>query len=989
MTTIGLEPRLSLAVTPAPSAHPPSDSQRSAIEAPLGPLLVLAGPGAGKTFCLIERIRHLVEHHRIAPDRICAFTFTNKAAGEIQTRLERTLGDRASRIRTGTIHAFCSELLRNLGSHIGLDSGFGIADEEDQLNILRRIQGPRRWHRHVLTSFSAHRFRGDPLRHSDEELLRRYDRVLSQRNLLDFDLLVLKTQELLERPAAVAQMRERWDAILVDEFQDLNPVQYRIVSELARVHRNIFAVGDYEQSIYSWAGADRSVFTSFLNDFGVGIPIRLRDNRRCPREPFALARRLVSKNTPIFDRSETPEPERESAFPVRALSLETAEAEVGWIIDDLRRDCVEHEIVWGDVALLYRRHDMGQGLETAFLNAGIPCRLAQGRALADDPVIAYVLAALRVIAHPGDDLHREAFFAAVLPRAVLDDARTRAAVNHYTLYGQLQRLGAKLPRAHEEGRQIRLAVANCRNLDAIARRHTALGSLVQELLSRRVGRRRSALEERHDELTDPAGDPSVVRLAERLREARDLGREVHIPLLGGVGIPLKGMVSALGIRRVRCGGAPEPGSVCIAPNETPELGLPLGLFKAAQLVESRDFDSAFRDFTAIDIETTDRFADRSEVVEIAVVRVRDGQIVDSDSATVRPRVPISPDATRTHGFTDAGVADAPFFEAVWPRIRAFCGDDVVVAHNGYDFDFRILRRQVREMGGRFDLCTYDSLPLARDLLPTSRRLSELARVFGIDVGTSHRALDDTRTLAFVLLELEKAKLARARKTALVDLLGHLGVALALLEERSLGAEALIFRTIARPFALGRYSGALEFYESEHGDDESIPTVDEVIEKLGGIEVMARIRAERSADDRYPSAMPRMRRLIEAIPEGPLDAQLTAFLERAVLSRFDGHEPERGRVNLLTLHSTKGLEFSRVYILGVEDAQLPGRHPTKGPPGEEETEEARRLLYVGMTRAKERLVLTRAESRNGQPTGGHQFLDEMELAPHRPGADPSP
>src|SRR5205085_1588240 len=118
-----------------------------------------------------------------------------------------------------------------------------------------------------------------------------------------------------------------------------------------------------------------------------------------------------------------------------------------------------------------------------------------------------------------------------------------------------------------------------------------------------------------------------------------------------------------------------------------------------------------------------------------------------------------------------------------------------------------------------------------------------------------------------------------------------------------------------------YTTCLEAYEREQGDDLSVPTVDDVIERLGGAELMVRIRADKTADERYPAAMVRLRRLMVDIPEGSLESQISAFLERAVLSKWDGHEPERARVNLLTLHSTKGLEFSRVYVVGVEDAQM--------------------------------------------------------------------
>src|SRR5437870_1542796 len=134
-------------LNPSPGARPvvPSESQRLAIEAEFGPVLVLAGPGAGKTYCLAERIRYLVEIRGAHPARICAFTFTNKAAGEIASRLVTHLGPRASDITGGTIHAFCAELLRSHGNRVGVKPGFGIADEDYQRAVLRRLGVPRRW----------------------------------------------------------------------------------------------------------------------------------------------------------------------------------------------------------------------------------------------------------------------------------------------------------------------------------------------------------------------------------------------------------------------------------------------------------------------------------------------------------------------------------------------------------------------------------------------------------------------------------------------------------------------------------------------------------------------------------------------------------------------------------------------------------------------------------------------------------------------------
>jgi superfamily I DNA/RNA helicase len=959
----------------------PSISQREAIEAPPGPLLVLAGPGAGKTFCLIERIRFLIEQRHVSPERICAFTFTNKAAGEIEQRLTRTLGDRGTAVKSGTIHAFCAELLRDCGAAIGLATGFGIADEEYQLTVLRRLEGLRPWHRALLTEFSANRFRGMPLqRHENYSLLERYERFLEKRRMVDFDMLVLKAAKLMERTPAADGIRSRWDVILVDEFQDLNPVQYRIVRELARTHQHVFAVGDHEQSIYSWAGADRRVFKNFLNDFGLAKRVRLEENRRCPCDVFALARRLVSMNVQMFDDLPAPQANRDSSFAPSALSFASDEIERTWIVDDVRRDRSENGHDWSEIALLYRTNEMGEALEGAFLNAGIPCRLARGRAFAEDPVVAYVLAALRVIAYPADDAHRDAFFATVLSPVLYDEARVRAEETRHDLLRQLDRMAGQVSRAAEDGRQVRNALYQWRNLEAIGARHSCLAPLIRDLLSHRVGHRRSVLEENHDDLSDPSEHAEVVRLAERLHDAVERRVPVSLPVLGGVEIPLKGILGGLGYREIRIG--PAPGDVLsIEPNDGRGLGLPLALFKAAQLFESRDFAVAFPDFTAIDLETTSDDVETAEIVEVGAVRVRGGKVREMFTSLVKPRCRISPQATDVHRLREADVAAASPFEDVWPQFRRFCGNDVVTAHNGYDFDFRILKRMVKTLGARFDLRRYDPLMLARDLYGTSCSLANLAHTFGIDTGQRHRALDDARTLAHVVMKLDAAKLARARKTALIQLVGHLGVALALCDERTLCAEAVLLRKLARAHALGRYSGCLEFYEAEALGNESIPSVDELIAKLGGPKLMMKIRADKTADDLYPAAMPRLRRLVERIPDGSLNDQISAFLQCAVLSKWDGHEPERGRVNLLTLHSTKGLEFSRVYIVGSEDAQLPGRNGNREAT-REELEEARRLLYVGMTRVKERLVLTHVESRDGRPSGGHRFLDEMGLVPGR-------
>ncbi|HEY8166408.1 MAG TPA: UvrD-helicase domain-containing protein [Gemmatimonadaceae bacterium] len=962
------------------TAHSPSGSQYAAIAAEPGPLLVLAGPGAGKTYCLIERIRFLIEQRGFDPARICAFTFTNKAAGEIASRLQKTLGSRADRIKRGTIHSFCGELLREFGEQVGLKPGFGIADEEYQLSVLRRVGGYSRWHSVTLKNFTAYRFRGDALQKNDPALYDGYMRFLEKRNLVDFDMLVLKAAELLRIDAVAAAVRTRCDAILVDEFQDLNSVQYSILRALAIGHRNIFVVGDDEQSIYSWAGADPQVFRTFVNDFLINAALQLGENRRCPCEIISLARRLVTNNTPIFSDRKHAESDRSSPFPITALSFATEDAELDWIIDDLRRDRETHALNWGDFALLYRTNEMGYAAESGCITAGIPTRLARGRALSDEPVVGYLVAALRVISDPDDPVHQDHFFKVVLPRSLFDNLRVRSEECKRSMLAYLETKARELPRADGDCKKIWRALYALNNLAALSRQHTSLSALVAELLSHRVGRFATVLEENHDELSDPAENEEVQKLAERILYALRTDRTIWIPRLGGLEIPLKGILAGIGVTNIKLGGSPPPDSVAITESDCKSLGIALSVFKAAQLIRSAAFSNIFLDFTAVDIETTDNDVARAEVVEIAAVRVRNGRVVDRFESLVKPRVPIAEGARMTHGIYEHDVMNAPYFEEVWPRFREFCGRDLVVAHNGYEFDFPILRRMVEAIG-QWDLCPYDTLPLARELRTGSASLPNLARVYEVPRGRSHRAPDDANTLASVFLRLGEEKVARARKTAVNEHLDFLALAFALCEKESLCEEAARLRQLIRVYPFGRRSNCLEFYavERQESGDETLPTVENVIDRLGGETLMMRVRADKSAERRYPVAMRRLRPLIDLFDGKPLSEQITGLLERVALSKMDGAERESARVNLLTLHSTKGLEFSRVYIVGAEDSALPG----DGDKSKRALEEARRLLYVGMTRTKDRLILTRVDARGGKPTGGHRFLDEMGLKPQKP------
>jgi superfamily I DNA/RNA helicase len=970
----------------------PSACQAKAIEAVLGPVLVLAGPGAGKTFCLIERIRYLIEQLDFDPSRICAVTFTNKAAEEIAERLQKALGDRAGGVKGGTLHALCAEILREHGERIGIRRGFGIADDEYQKGVLRRLRVWEKRSGWLLTRFGLHRARGVELAPADLVLFHRYRHHLEQRNLVDFDDLVGRAAELLDAHQDVAeQVSARWDYLLVDEFQDLTPQQYSVVRRLAGSHRNLFVVGDDEQSVYSWTGADPRVLRRFLNDFLLDATVVLDENRRTARQIFAAARRLLRHNPSLFD-DKVLRAERESPYGVSAVGFPDEHAEASWLLADLVADQRSSALGWGEYGVLYRRHEIGDALEAELLRAGIPCRLAAGRALQDDPVVQYLVAALRVISDPDDPLRQEAFVRVVLPPTLWAGILSGSEQAKQQPLAWMRTVAKRAGRDDEDARKLRRADYALQNLPALARRHQQISGLVEELLSQRVGTYQTVLEDRHDELTDPKSDVAIVALADQLSGSLHGRRGVWLPRVGGLELALSGLLLRAGVTSVGyLGGSKSPRAddVIVTEKDGGRSGLALGVFKALQMLHAGALRDAFRDFVTVDLETTDRDTSTCDIVELGAVRVRDGKVVDEYHQLVRPRVAMTEGARRTHGITDEELRDQPTLDQIWPAFLEFCGDDVLVAHNGNGFDFPILRRLGADLPGGGSFTTFDSLPLARSLHPGSRKLEDLAHAFEIEPGQAHRATDDARALALVFLRLQAEKLARARKTALVHALDYLGLALALSDPAALTDEAKLLLPIARAFALGRFSDCLEHYRLEraaYGADDS-PTIEEVIELLGGQRKLEQYRKEKRADERYPAAMARLRRLLDAASDAPLAEQLRELLDRIALSRSDAAEKEPDllhRVNLLTLHSTKGLEFSRVYIVGAEDSQLPGIPRDGREPAEEEVQEARRLLYVGMTRAKDRLVLTRAERRKELPTGGHRFLTEMGFTPRPPG-----
>src|SRR5205807_2498384 len=464
--------------------------------------------------------------------------------------------------------------------------------------------------------------------------------------------------------------------------------------------------------------------------------------------------------------------------------------------------------------------------------------------------------ALGIVRDPGDPVALEAFARCVLSPHFLQEvlasppfplsASKASPPDPGDFLVAIRTLARRRPAQDPDTKKLWRLVFQVENLRALTRSHRALVPLVDEILSQSVGPYRNALEERHDELTDPAAIPEAVRLAEWLAAAIAAEQEIVIAPQGGLEIALRGMLIVAGLRHV-------PTSTTSRTSPT-SITSALTLFKALQLLHAKELDTALERYVTFDLETTDKDVEVCGVVEVGAARVVKGEIVERFQSLVQPYRPITPAASAIHGYTDDDVRDARPFAEVWSEFRAFIGEDILIVHNGQQFDIPVLRRLAAGRDGVDSLVFYDTLPLVRSLSRDSAKLEDLALRFGIDAGRAHHALDDAVTLAQVYRELERQRGIRARKAVLLNPLDYLGLALALepRTEQQAGSpkglpdgrkERDVLFKLAKFYTLGRYGDALAFYEMERERTGAAgtPSVDEVIHRLGGRALMTRLR----------------------------------------------------------------------------------------------------------------------------------------------------
>ena len=963
--------------------------QKKAVEAPRQPVLLLAGPGTGKTRTLIARIAWQIHTYKIPPAQILALTFSNKAADEMRQRLEALLKKKAADIHIGTIHAFCLEVIKKYPQHCNRQAHFTVADEEYTRYLLARLLRDRsreninRVINGIRAAFSMFLIRGKPLPPFSAQIYEEYDAYLKKHNLLDYDQILYYTDRLFrENPDILEQYRFMYQAVHVDEFQDTDALQYNIIRMLAQKHQNIFVVADDDQSIYAWRGANPENIRNFMKDFKIESPVLLDVNYRSGPKIIATAKSMVDGTDRVEPHKEITSGSNVVNEKIQSRFFDFEQQEQDFIVSKIE-EWREKGVPYSEMAVLYPRHNFVDALTVRLLKEGIPFQQAR-KSLSENPLLKKLVLYLRLISDPLDDVSWQALVQAQMGYNVdkhVEMVQKATRVSYRRALYELSR-----QKEAEEETRLRVksflgAVGNWINLKGFY----GFEQLIREILQ--------YLQKGADDI-----------LNDHVREIG--GFELPTPLLPPEGSTVvvydahneNGWLAGEMCRhvwpgRVRVGEAPEKNSFVIALSPLPgggELKRGIELFRPKFSAErsvytallrylqqaATPYRPMFSDYVVFDLETTGRDPQSCGIVEIAAVRVEKGHIVDRFESLVKPEMAVEPGARAVHGIGDDQLADAPSLADIWADFKNFIGDRVLIAHNGFAFDFIIINRYARLLEGqKLPNVRYDSLILARQLFPgEGNSIDALAARFNINPGDRHRALADVEALHFIFQRLMRVHGDDQRKKSLEPLFEY--VALANHQNNFLKREEdKIYFITGAGRLISPYSTLVENYAGRFMKDAA-----EI--KLSLRNQLELLRPGYGAFDEDRAFVQRLLEWVHGFEEREMDAAISSFLSALALINSQDRLDTIDAVSLLTFHAAKGLEFRKVIIIGMEDDHMPSffakkeADPLDDRSVNKKMDEQKRLLYVGITRAREELLLIAVKNRNGKPQKSSPFLRQI-------------
>lgn len=979
-----------------------NDKQLAAVKAPRRPVLVIAGPGTGKTRTLIARIMYEVDVYKIAPDQVVALTFSNKAAGEIRGRLAIGMPAAAEKITVSTLHAFCLSLLRKNYRAAGLDKHVSVCDDTYQKKLLislikpRPNEQPENMARGIQLAISNHLLNERELPPYSASVYENYLSHLKKHKLIDYNQILTLTRALLRNhPDILSQYQFQYQSILVDEFQDTDRVQYQILKMMAEKKRNIFVVADDDQSIYAWRGANPANIREFIQDFKISEPVFLDKNYRSGPQIAEIAQ-LILQDTDRIEPGKKIITERKKNDLIRVMLFSEEDEEQSFIMKTIHTWHREENVPLSKIAIIYPRHIFGDRITHGLFKERIPYQLTAGKNLTDNPFMKKLMLYLRLIHDPSDSLILEELLDAELGYHVFKQIQNyqisrnltfRKALNEYALRNEIS-IDLRL--------RLRTFIGNIANLVNLKTFYRFNG-LIDQIAGSMEELNRSVLRHNVKRLEDidirippkcrkPAvkiwlyhADEKILFLAVEMAR-KVLGSNVHalrkdavihvsatdivIQLDDSPAMhtpALHESISHLGTSRRR-------GSLSV-------------FYRWLQACQVQHGESVFRNYVVFDLETTGRDPANCGIVEIAAVRVRDGHIADTFKTLINPGIPISPEAEAVHHISNSDIDDAPGIDAVWHEFRDFVGNDLLLAHNGYAFDFRIIDRMARELEEpRVSTVRYDSLILARILFPeASNSIDALADRFHLDTGTRHRALDDVIVLHEIFQHLLKIMQAAELKTVREDLTEYVALG-NFIQQQITETEDRIYLLAGIPRLLSPYSSILKEFIAGY----KMPTLQHELQHYA-----LSLSGDTMQYDSHKEFLHRIMDMARDFNHMDIDDAIAEFLTYIALLNPQDNLEDIEAVSLLTFHAVKGLEFDRVIILGLEDENMPSmfayrRDSDDDRPVRKKMEEQKRLLYVGITRAKEEVILSAVKNRFGRQQRSSPFLKEIRQRIEREG-----
>ena len=436
-----------------------NNQQQKAVTASDGPVLVLAGPGSGKTRVLTHRVAWLVQELDVAPWRIVAVTFTNKAAREMRERLERILGpSRCRGLTLGTFHATCARILRREADPAGISRNYAILDADDQLRLVKQAikdlnlddkrYRPQAVHGAISRAknelippeaYSTGSYYGEIVKRVYE----RYQALLVANSGLDFDDLLMYTVQLFDQhPDVLATYQERYRHVLVDEFQDTNQAQYALLRQLSGRYHNLFCVADEDQSIYAWRGADYRNIRRLRDDHPDLMTVLLEQNYRSTQTILDAARAVIRHNPDRTDKSLFTQ--RGTGVPIVVHEAYDQDEEARFVVDTIAQLVAQEGVRPGDCAVMYRTNAQSRAFEDAFIRAGLPYKLVGATRFYARREVKDLIAFLRLIHNPTEGVSM-ARVINVPPRAigrktvaVLEDAARTRGISIYEVLKAIQ-----------------------------------------------------------------------------------------------------------------------------------------------------------------------------------------------------------------------------------------------------------------------------------------------------------------------------------------------------------------------------------------------------------------------------------------------------------------------------------------------------------------------------------------------------------------------